>query len=292
MLWIHGQITPWATMRDLVLPSLVCTGVPVAGMCASMPELQGPVTPAVAVSLDQSPPQQQPDSSHEAAAAAPRDTGQDAALLAAASPAAAHVMGAAATADMPEEGGLRLEASNRDVLVLSVGLGALLFVPVFKYLTGLPPYMGMLSGLALLWMVTDALHFGENKQYPRVQDALRNVDIGACAPHRLRTLPALLAGGLPCGVGCKSVLSACCPRRWAGQRPGVMCVCVRVSSACSAGGLMFFMGILLSVEALNAAGLLSLLAADLNEAIPDVNLVAVAIGLASAVIDNVPLVSI
>lgn len=101
---------------------------------------------------------------------------------------------------MAEEGGLRLEASNRDVLVLSVGLGALLFVPVFKYLTGLPPYMGMLSGLALLWMVTDALHFGENKQYPRVQDALRNVDIGACAPHRLRTLRALLAGGLPCGV--------------------------------------------------------------------------------------------
>ena len=38
--------------------------------------------------------------------------------------------------------------------------------------------------------------------------------------------------------------------------------------------------------------LLSLLAADLNEAIPDVNLVAVAIGLASAVIDNVPLVSV
>lgn len=55
---------------------------------------------------------------------------------------------------------------------------------------------------------------------------------------------------------------------------------------------MFFLGILLSVEALNAAGLLSLLAANLNEAIPDVNLVAVAIGLASAVIDNVPLVSI
>lgn len=225
MLWIHGQITPWATMRDLVLPSLVCTGVPVAGMCASMPELQGPVTPAVA-SPQQSQPQQQLDSSHEAAATAPDDTGQ-----AAVAPAAAHV---AAAAELPKAGGFQLEASNRDVLVLSVGVGALLFVPVFKYLTGLPPYMGMLSGLAVLWLVTDALHFGENKQYPRVQDALRNVDIG---------------------------------------------------------GVMFFMGILLSVEALNAAGLLSLLAANLNEAIPDVNLVAVAIGLASAVIDNVPLVA-
>jgi hypothetical protein len=173
MLWIHGQITPWATMRDLVLPSLVCTGVPVAGMCASMPELQGPVTPAVA-SPQHSQPQQQPDSSHEPAAAAPDDTGQ-----ADASPAAAHV---AAAAELPKAGGLQLEASNRDVLVLSVGVGALLFVPVFKYLTGLPPYMGMLSGLAVLWLVTDALHFGENKQYPRVQDALRNVDIGALRP--------------------------------------------------------------------------------------------------------------
>lgn len=50
---------------------------------------------------------------------------------------------------------------------------------------------------------------------------------------------------------------------------------------------MFFLGILLSVEALNAAGLLQLLAAELNQAVPDVNIIAAAIGLASAVIDNV-----
>jgi hypothetical protein len=78
--------------------------------------------------------------------------------------------------------------SNRDVLVLSVGLSSLLFVPLFKYLTGLPPYMGMLSGLGILWLVTDALHFGESKQYPRVQDALRNLDIGEC-----RTGPTCMA---------------------------------------------------------------------------------------------------
>jgi Na+/H+ antiporter NhaD/arsenite permease-like protein len=54
-----------------------------------------------------------------------------------------------------------------------------------------------------------------------------------------------------------------------------------------AGGVMFFLGILLSVEALNAAGLLQQLAAELSRAVPDVNLVAAAIGLASAVIDNV-----
>jgi Na+/H+ antiporter NhaD/arsenite permease-like protein len=56
---------------------------------------------------------------------------------------------------------------------------------------------------------------------------------------------------------------------------------------CPAGGVMFFMGILLSVEALNAAGLLQLLATELNKAVPDVNIIAAAIGLASAVIDNV-----
>jgi len=56
---------------------------------------------------------------------------------------------------------------------------------------------------------------------------------------------------------------------------------------CPAGGVMFFLGILLSVEALNAAGLLQLLAAELNQAVPDVNVIAAAIGLASAVIDNV-----
>lgn len=52
---------------------------------------------------------------------------------------------------------------------------------------------------------------------------------------------------------------------------------------------MFFLGILLSVEALNAAGLLQMLAAELNKAVPDVSIVAAAIGVASAVIDNVSL---
>lgn len=50
---------------------------------------------------------------------------------------------------------------------------------------------------------------------------------------------------------------------------------------------MFFLGILLSVEALSAAGLLQLLAAELSQAVPDVSIIAAAIGVASAVIDNV-----
>jgi DNA-binding transcriptional regulator YdaS (Cro superfamily) len=47
------------------------------------------------------------------------------------------------------------------------------------------------------------------------------------------------------------------------------------------------MGILVSVEAHNAAGLLQLLATGLNQTVSDVNLIAAAMGLASAVVDNV-----
>lgn len=37
----------------------------------------------------------------------------------------------------------------RGQLVFSVSLGALIFVPVFRSLTGLPPYIGMLLGLGI-----------------------------------------------------------------------------------------------------------------------------------------------
>lgn len=173
MLWIHGQITPWATMRDLLLPSLISTAVPVWGMCANMQELQGPVTRPLTGSSYQ---QEQTKQRIGLAAASTPDAVHASSWQSPSLPAPSQVTAAVAAAAADE--GLRLEVSNRDVLVLSVGLGALLFVPLFKYLTGLPPYMGMLSGLGILWMVTDALHFGESKQYPRVQDALRNVDIG------------------------------------------------------------------------------------------------------------------
>ncbi|KAF6254000.1 citrate transporter-domain-containing protein [Scenedesmus sp. NREL 46B-D3] len=159
MLWVGGQITPLPTMRDLFVPSLVSMAVPVALLCATAQELQGPVA--------------RPAPGTAAAAAA-------------------------ASIHKPSA------------------------------------YMGMLSGLGVLWMVTDALHFGESRAFPRVQDALRNLDIA---------------------------------------------------------GVMFFMGILMSVEALNAAGLLGRLALTLNDAVPNVDTIAASIGLVSALIDNVPLVA-
>jgi hypothetical protein len=37
----------------------------------------------------------------------------------------------------------------------------LLSVPLFKALTGLPPYLGMLAALGTMWSLTDAIHAGE-----------------------------------------------------------------------------------------------------------------------------------
>ncbi|KAH7575308.1 hypothetical protein ACOSP7_005181 [Xanthoceras sorbifolium] len=127
------------------------------------------------------------------------------------------------------------QIAPRGKLVFSVGIGALIFVPVFKALTGLPPYMGILLGLGVLWILTDAIHYGESeRQKLKVPQALSRIDTQ---------------------------------------------------------GALFFLGILLSVSSLEAAGLLRELANYLDAHIPNIDLIASAIGVVSAVIDNVPLVA-
>jgi Na+/H+ antiporter NhaD/arsenite permease-like protein len=65
----------------------------------------------------------------------------------------------------------------RGRLVFGVGLGVLLFVPVFKALTGLPPYLGILLGLGALWLLTDTIHYGEpERQRLKVPQALSRID--------------------------------------------------------------------------------------------------------------------
>ncbi|KAK3129274.1 hypothetical protein QOZ80_6BG0475930 [Eleusine coracana subsp. coracana] len=123
----------------------------------------------------------------------------------------------------------------RGKLVLAVGVGALVFVPAFKALTGLPPYMGMLLGLGILWILTDAIHYGEpERQTLKVPQALSRIDTQ---------------------------------------------------------GILFFLGILLSVGSLESAGILRQLANYLDANIPNADLIASAIGVVSAVVDNVPLVA-
>ncbi|MBU3926399.1 MAG: sodium:proton antiporter NhaD [Bacteroidetes bacterium] len=65
-------------------------------------------------------------------------------------------------------------------LMLFVGVGALLFVPVFKTITHLPPYMGMLLGLGVLWVMTDIMHRKkpyEDKGRLTVTGVIKKVDI-------------------------------------------------------------------------------------------------------------------
>ena len=56
-------------------------------------------------------------------------------------------------------------------------------------------------------------------------------------------------------------------------------------------GILFFFGILLSIGALDSAGILQSLATFLQAHVPSEQIIATIIGMASAVIDNVPLVA-
>jgi len=63
-------------------------------------------------------------------------------------------------------------------LILIVGIAALLFVPVFKTVTHLPPYLGMLGGLGVLWILTDLIHRknDERKSMNTVVAMLQKID--------------------------------------------------------------------------------------------------------------------
>ena len=48
--------------------------------------------------------------------------------------------------------------------VFFMGIAALVFVPIFKVVTGLPPFMGMFFGLSILWIMTDIAHHGYDEE--------------------------------------------------------------------------------------------------------------------------------
>lgn len=63
--------------------------------------------------------------------------------------------------------------------VFYLGVGALLFVPIFKTITNLPPYMGILFGLGVMWVITEFIHYDkdeEEKGVLSVNHALRKID--------------------------------------------------------------------------------------------------------------------
>jgi Na+/H+ antiporter NhaD/arsenite permease-like protein len=67
-------------------------------------------------------------------------------------------------------------------LMFFLGLGILVAVPVFKAFTGLPPFMGILLGLGLLWLVGDLVHRhkdDEAKAHLTLVSALQRIDMSA-----------------------------------------------------------------------------------------------------------------
>jgi len=122
-------------------------------------------------------------------------------------------------------------------LIFYVGIGCLLFVPIFKTLTNLPPYMGMFLSLGIIWTLTELIH---NKKHVNEKGILS-------VSHALRKI----------------------------DTPSIL----------------FFFGILLSISSLEVVGVLPQMASTLNSSIGNLNLVAICIGLLSAVFDNVPLVA-
>ena len=122
-------------------------------------------------------------------------------------------------------------------LMFALGLGILIAVPVFKTWTHLPPFMGILFGLGLLWLVGDLVHRhkpDEDKGHLTLARALSRIDMGS---------------------------------------------------------IVFFIGILLSVAVLEHTHVLQSLATWLDQAVGRLDVIVVLIGLASAVVDNVPLVA-
>jgi len=79
-----------------------------------------------------------------------------------------------------EQGGHTAVPRREQLLILGMGLLALLGVPVFKTLTHLPPYMGILLGLGLLWIITELLHRNKIESdtgHLKVTSVLRRIDV-------------------------------------------------------------------------------------------------------------------
>jgi Na+/H+ antiporter NhaD/arsenite permease-like protein len=71
--------------------------------------------------------------------------------------------------------------SNRErTFMLTIGVGALLFVPIFKTITHLPPYIGMLLGLGVVWLSTEVIlrrHRDKKRGNLTVLKILEHVDV-------------------------------------------------------------------------------------------------------------------
>ncbi len=122
-------------------------------------------------------------------------------------------------------------------LIFYLSLGILILVPAFKTVTHLPPFMGILFGLGILWLVGELIHRRKEeneKAHLSLVSALKRIDMSS---------------------------------------------------------IVFFIGILLAVAALEHARILEMLAKWLDANIGRQDAIVIMLGLLSAVVDNVPLVA-
>ena len=128
-------------------------------------------------------------------------------------------------------------SQNHKSIVFFSGVTVLVLVPVFKTVTHLPPYMGILLGLGILWVITEIIH--DKKDVP--------------TKHTLSVAQALRKIDMP--------------------------------------SILFFLGILICIAALQSTGVLTTTANWMSATIGNINAIAISIGLLSAIVDNVPLVA-
>lgn len=82
--------------------------------------------------------------------------------------------------DVPQDANEGVQIDKRwQRLIFFVGLGALVFVPIFKTITHLPPYLGMLFGLSILWILTEIISHKYSKDdftLPTAMKTLEHID--------------------------------------------------------------------------------------------------------------------
>ena len=122
--------------------------------------------------------------------------------------------------------------------IFFLGVGCLIFVPIFKSITHLPPFLGVLLGLGALWIYTEKM-YGRKKNVPESSKARISVILG------------------------------------------------RIDFTT----ILFFLGILMAVAALQCAGILHQLSILLQEKLENIYLINLLIGVLSSIVDNVPLVA-
>ncbi|PHI19110.1 sodium:proton antiporter [Lewinellaceae bacterium SD302] len=59
---------------------------------------------------------------------------------------------------LPEQGEVKDERLLSSKTMLFLGLGMIVFVPIFKTITHLPPYVGMMLSLGVVWLVSEYIH--------------------------------------------------------------------------------------------------------------------------------------